>query len=305
MTSVTRRGTVLGLAAYSLSISHLVAGPWQAPSQRTGPGKPRLLSPGLRAVLPPTPELPNPPKSGIARVNGTEIYYAQFGIGADVVCLHGGLASSDYWGHQVTALAAHFRVTVMDTRGHCRSPLVSSEFGYQVFAADVLGLLDFLEIKAASVVGWSDGAITGLYLASRSPARISSLFAFAANRNPAGVKPGASHSPIFVQFLERARREYQSRAPNPSDWTRLVSGMQSVWRTQPNLSLHLLSSIKIPTAIVDGEFDEIIKADEPIRMSQQIPDATLLIQPNVGHFAMLQDPGRFTSSLLQFLLTSS
>ena len=44
-----------------------------------------------------------------------------FGNGEPVILLHGGLANSNYWGNQVPALAKHYRVIVMDSRGHGRS----------------------------------------------------------------------------------------------------------------------------------------------------------------------------------------
>jgi pimeloyl-ACP methyl ester carboxylesterase len=85
----------------------------------------------------------------------------------------------NYWGYQVRELAQNFAVTVMDTRGHGRSPLISHPFSYGLFAEDVVGFLDVLGIPAAAIVGWSEGAITGLQLAVAKPGRISKLFASA------------------------------------------------------------------------------------------------------------------------------
>src|SRR5262249_42376408 len=104
-------------------------------------------------TLPPTPQLPVPRRSETASVNGTKIYFAQFGEdGPPVLMLHGGLGNSNYWGHQVAALANQFSVTVMDTRGHGRSPVTSRAFSYGLFAQDAIGLLDYLQIPAASIV---------------------------------------------------------------------------------------------------------------------------------------------------------
>jgi hypothetical protein len=51
--------------------------------------------------LPPTPVLPEPETSGIAQLNGIRLWYAEFGHGAPVILVHGGLANSEYWGLQV------------------------------------------------------------------------------------------------------------------------------------------------------------------------------------------------------------
>jgi pimeloyl-ACP methyl ester carboxylesterase len=47
-------------------------------------------------VLPPTPALPTPAHSGTASVNGIKLWYAEYGRGAPVLLLHGGLANSAY-----------------------------------------------------------------------------------------------------------------------------------------------------------------------------------------------------------------
>jgi hypothetical protein len=54
-------------------------------------------------TLPPTPDLPKAKQSGLASINGANIWYATFGAGEPVLLLHGGLASANYWGHQVRA----------------------------------------------------------------------------------------------------------------------------------------------------------------------------------------------------------
>src|SRR5689334_24806949 len=59
----------------------------------------------LWQTLPPTPPPVAGEHTGHARVNGISLFYATVGQGPPVVLLHGGLANSDYWGHQVRALS--------------------------------------------------------------------------------------------------------------------------------------------------------------------------------------------------------
>src|SRR6202049_324432 len=124
-------------------------------------------------TLPPTPSLPTAAQSGYAPVNGINIWYATFGQGEPVILLHGGLANADYWGNQVPDLAKRFRVIVMDSRGHGRSTRNDSPFGYDLMAADVVALMDYLKIPKAAIAGWSDGAILGLDIAMTHPEHVS------------------------------------------------------------------------------------------------------------------------------------
>jgi pimeloyl-ACP methyl ester carboxylesterase len=256
-------------------------------------------------TLPPTPTLPPAKTSATVKVNGVDLYYATYGKGPAVVLLHGGLASSDYWGHQVPVLAEHFTVIVMDTRGHGRSPMTSRKFGYNIFAQDVEALLAKIEQPFVSIVGWSDGAITGLQLAMTKPNLVSKLFAFGANSTVSGLIPNGSKTPVFASYATRAKAEYAKLSPHPEKWPQLVADLGVMWRTQPNFTPQQLKAIKSTTAVSDGEHDEIIKLEHTKEISRQIPGSQLVILPDVSHFAMLQNPNQFNDKLLQFLRTES
>ena len=168
-------------------------------------------------VLPPTPSLPKAAHSGYAPVNGIKIWYAEFGKGEPVILLHGGLANSNYWGLQVPALEKRYRVIVMDSRGHGRSTRNDQPYGYDLMASDVVALMDYLKIKRAAIVGWSDGAILGLDIAIHHPDRLTKLFAFAANSDPSGVAD-ISKSPVFNAYIARAEKEYEKLSATPTQY---------------------------------------------------------------------------------------
>jgi pimeloyl-ACP methyl ester carboxylesterase len=251
-------------------------------------------------TLPPTPTLPQPIASGLAPVNGIEIWYATFGRGEPVILLHGGLANANYWGHQVRALEPHYHVVVMDSRGHGRSTRDRRPYGYDLMADDVVGLMDFLKIPKAAIVGWSDGAIIGLDIALRHPERLAKLFAFAANSDPSGVAD-LSSSPVFNAFLARAAKEYTTLSPTPNEYKAFVAQIEKMWATQPNWTAAEPRRITLPVWIVDADHDEAIKRSNTEFMAANIPGAGLLLQPEVSHFSFLQDPVQFSTDVLHFL----
>jgi pimeloyl-ACP methyl ester carboxylesterase len=251
-------------------------------------------------TLPPTPTLPKPTQSGYAPLNGIRIWYASFGRGEPVFLLHGGLANSNYWGNQVPALARHYRVVVMDSRGHGRSSHDDRPYGYDLMASDVLGLMDFLKVARAAIVGWSDGAIIGLDIGVHHPERLTKLFAFAANSDPSGVADIA-HSPVFNAYIARAEKEYEALSPTPRQYKPFLAQISKMWETQPNFSAEQLHGITVPVWIVDADHDEAIKRENTEFMANTIPNAGLLIQPWVSHFSFLQDPPQFTNDVLHFL----
>ena len=251
-------------------------------------------------TLPPTPTLPPAAQSGYAPVNGVRIWYATFGRGEPVILLHGGLVNANWWGHQVRELQKHYRVVVMDSRGHGRSTRNAEPFGYDLMASDVIGLMDFLKIPKAALVGWSDGAIIGLDIAMKHPERLTKLFAFAANSDPSGVAD-ISGNAVVTAATARAEKEYEQLSPTPGEFPAFVAQITKMWETQPNWTADDLKKITVPTWIVDGDRDETIKRENTEFMAAQIPESSLLMQPGVSHFSVLQDPEQFTADVLHFL----
>jgi pimeloyl-ACP methyl ester carboxylesterase len=251
-------------------------------------------------TLPATPTLPEAARSGYASVNGITIWYAVFGEGEPVLLLHGGLANSNYWGKQVPVLAKRHQVIVMDSRGHGRSSRDQQAFGYHLMASDVLGLMDFLKIERAAIVGWSDGANIGFDIAINNPDRLTKLFAFAGNSDPSGVMD-LSKSIVFNAFIARAKKEYEKLSPTPDQYNAFLDQISRMWATQPNFTAEQLRSIKVPVWVVDADHEEAIKRENTLFMFDNIPGSGLLIQSSVSHFSFLQDPHQFNEDVLHFL----
>jgi pimeloyl-ACP methyl ester carboxylesterase len=251
--------------------------------------------------LPETPALHNAKRSGYAPINGVRIWYAIFGSGEPVIMLHGGLANSNYWGYQVPVLSKQYQVIVMDSRGHGRSTRDETPYSYHLMAKDVIGLMDFLKIRKAAIVGWSDGAILGLDIAINYPDRLSKLFAFGANSDPSGGNEAASTSPVFLAYLARTEKEYAKLSPTPDQYKSFLNQISKMWAIDPHFTAEQLGRITVPTWIVDGDRDEAIRRENTEFMAAQIPNAGLLIQPEVSHFSFLQDPNQFNNDVLHFL----
>ena len=85
-------------------------------------------------------------------------------------------------------------------------------------AKDVIGLMDYLKIDKASIVGWSDGGIIGLDIAMNYPDRLDRLFAYGANTNVAGLKPNIDKDPTFAKYIENAGKDYERLSKTPKEF---------------------------------------------------------------------------------------
>ncbi|MEQ1867940.1 MAG: alpha/beta hydrolase [Alphaproteobacteria bacterium] len=293
-------------AALSLCLIALAACGEPAPQSKQNAAPPppaKWTTPVWETVLP-TPPLPKFDAQGTVAHDGAKIWYATIGQGTPVILLHGAFGSAENFGFQVPALLkAGYRVILIETRGHARSTRDPNRpLSYEVFASDVVAVMDALRLPKASVVGWSDGAIQGLILAMRHPKRLDRVFAFGANMDQNGIIPGITERPIFIDFMERAPKDYARLSPPPHDFKGLYDAMYLMLTTEPNYTEFDLSKISGPKiAVVDGDKEEIIKPQHTSYLGKAIPRAKLIVLPGVSHFAPMQKPEEFNAAMLAFL----
>ncbi len=245
--------------------------------------------------------LPDTDEQGYVEHDGARIWYATYGSGSPVVLLHGGLGHSGNWGYQVPALVSDgYRAVVIDSRGHGRSTRDERPFSYEMMAADVLAVMDALDLAKVSLVGWSDGACTALVLARKLPARVAGVFFFACNMDPSGVKE-FEFTPILGRCIGRHRQDYQQLSATPDQFDEFSEAVGLMQRTQPNYSVHDLAENSVPVVIVQSEHDEFIKREHAEYLARSIPNAEFVDLPGVSHFAPLQRPAQFNRAMLAFL----
>ena len=232
--------------------------------------------------------------------DGATLRYTTYGDGPPVILLHGGMGHGGNFGKQVDELtAAGYRVVVPDTRGHGGSTRDSRPFSYELLASDLKSVMDAEGIERASIVGWSDGACTGLLLAMSNPERVAGLYFFACNVDPSGTRE-LEFTPVLGRCIERHTADYELLSP-VGEFDQLADDLQVMQSSQPNLSQQQLATITVPVVVALGEHDEFIKRSHAEYLALSIPGARFELLPGVSHFAPIQRPQLFTDSVLRFL----
>lgn len=253
-------------------------------------------------TIPNPPAMPEAASSGMAPVNGIEMYYATYGAGDPVLLIHGGLGNADIWANQVIDLMQDHLVIVADSRGHGRSTRTEEPFGYDLMATDYLALLDYLKVDKVDLVGWSDGGIIGLDIAMKHPERLDHLFAHAANITTDGVNPKVGDDPVFMGiYATWMGEEYKRLSPTPDQFDAFIAQISEMWATQPNWTDEQVAAITVPTAVVVGDHDEAILPAHTEKIAALIPGSKLVILPDASHFAMLQAPAEYTAAIRAFI----
>ncbi|MBF9034458.1 alpha/beta fold hydrolase [Rhodobacterales bacterium HKCCE2091] len=253
-------------------------------------------------TVPAPAPMPDPAETGMAPVNGIEMYYAAYGAdeGIPILLIHGGLAHGDIWGDVVASLMSDHRVIVADTRGHGRSTNDGSAYSYDLLAQDYLALMDYLELDQVHLVGWSDGANIGYAISQEAPLRLASHFAHAGNVTLDGIDPAVDGDPVFGSYIEMMAEDYAGMSPTPEGFEAFLGAIVEMWSSEKPDAWEALETVPVRTLVVQSEHDEAILAEHAERIAETIPGADYLLLDDVSHFAAFQNPGTYAAEIRSF-----
>ena len=265
------------------------------------------------------------PNTGFADVNGARLYYETAGAGRPVVFVHAGLADSGMWDGQFQAFATHHRTIRYDMRGFGQSVPVKGEYSH---AEDLAGLLEFLGVTQASLVGCSQGGSVILDFALANPAAAAALVLVSAS--PVGLELDMPASPKFADlqaalltndwmaFLELSAQIWfdgAGRTPDQvnTDARKRLVGMYlrrlQLTRADPGKEQPVpdppaadrLGELNLPTLIVTGDRDLEFVHAAAAYMAARIAGAQTVMLPDAAHMLNMEHPKEFNQIVLDFL----
>jgi pimeloyl-ACP methyl ester carboxylesterase len=113
--------------------------------------------------------------------------YEVYGDGPPLLLLHGGYISE--FEKYFSDLIRNFKVIAVATRGHGRSEIGREKMSYQLFAKDAIAVLKQEKLTNVLVMGFSDGAITGLVLAADHGTYVKKLVSMGGGINTGSLLP--------------------------------------------------------------------------------------------------------------------
>ncbi|MDP1880074.1 MAG: alpha/beta hydrolase, partial [Parachlamydiaceae bacterium] len=112
----------------------------------------------------------------LAKINNQEIYFEDSGgNGPPIVFMHGFLMDQSLFDHQVAMLIPRYRCIRWDARCFGKTIWDGKPFNLYDSVKDCFGLMDFLCIDSAILVGMSQGGYCALRAAITTPDRVKAL----------------------------------------------------------------------------------------------------------------------------------
>ncbi|EOH88661.1 alpha/beta fold hydrolase [Enterococcus pallens] len=233
-------------------------------------------------------------KKTASMTDGSQIYYEIYGNGPALFLLHGNGGSGRYFSKQINSFCKHFKVFVVDSRGHGRSTNTQAETSFQLMAEDLLHIMEDEQIAQADLLGFSDGANLAMVFAAMFPKRVDHLILNAGNTVPSGIRL-LPHLASYVQyaivwlgaFVDKGMRDF-------------LPILRLLFR-DIGLSTQDLEQIDAPTLVIVGKHD-VVKTQHSMYIARSLPNASFAIVSGQGHMFARRNPKRFNQEVLEFLL---
>ena len=242
--------------------------------------------------------------------------------GRSVVLLHGMNFFGEYWASTIEALSdAGYRVVVPDQIGYGRSSKPIIPYSLHLKAWNTHALLDHLGIEEAAVVGHSMGGMVATRFAFSYPERTTHLVSVnqigltdarldrpwspprpALDRSYEAILAGQER--YYVEwkdeYMEYVRIHYGWTLSG--DWPRMamVRALQ-VQVIYQDPVVHDWPHIEVPTLVIGGEEDGPRFPELAANVAATIPDAELVLFPDVGHNPHFEAPDALHAELIRFL----
>ncbi len=261
---------------------------------------------------------------GNVEINGASLAYETAGAGPPMVMLHGHLLDQHQWDDQFQSFASDYQVVRYDARGFGRSTWPPADYNH---AADLHGLMRFLDLEHAFLMGCSGGGATCIDFTLQYPAMVDGLILVGTGIvgfQPTGPIPPSmlamsealKHGAIdqAVEYSLQAFTDGPRRAPDQVNQVarartremtsqlfsrRPVEG--AVQQTFAPDALARLDEIRAPMLAIVGSEDDQMLHDIADMLMAQAANAQRVVIPDAGHHPNMEHTDLFNQAVLAFL----
>jgi pimeloyl-ACP methyl ester carboxylesterase len=240
------------------------------------------------------------------KVGDINMYYEVHGKGEPLVFFAGLGVGTEVCTELIPVYSPEYRLVLFDNRGAGRSDAPDIPYTMEMFADDLAGLLDAIDISSAHVYGISLGGGIALCFTLIYPDRVKSLVLSSTHcGGPHMVTPDAEITKTLTNLAQanpEERAEGMMRlnvtpefaARNPAIMQEMrkerakqyTSSQGTMRQQQVSCAIDIyerLPEIKAPTLIIHGDADRLVPVENARIMAPRIRNAELVILKNAGH----------------------
>lgn len=256
----------------------------------------------------------------IALPTGAELAVHLYGDGAGepVLLLHAWGETHRVFDRLVPLLPRSLRLVVPDQRGTGDSTKPAGGYALADASADVVALLDALELDACWLAGTSSGGYVAQEVAAGHPGRVRGLALIGAPSDLRRPLPAAlagllasMHDPVTRADVEALTGALPLHVPVPAGFLddQLAAAQtipRRVWRAVAEGLVSAVPPIRrgpitVPTLILWGAEEDVLPAGQGRELAAAIEGSRLVTYEGTGHLVLWERPERVAADLAAFV----
>jgi pimeloyl-ACP methyl ester carboxylesterase len=250
--------------------------------------------------------------------SGLHLGVHEHGAGRPVVLVHAWGETHRTFDGLVPLLAPHARLVIPDQRGVGASDKPSSGYDLEQAGADLVGLMDALELDSAVLLGTSSGGYVAQQVAVDQPARVDGLVlvgsprSLAGARDPFGEVLAGFHDPVEPADIAAVKAGLALHLAVPDDFLAAqdeaaLTIPRHVWLASYHGLLHATppldtGSIVAPTLVLWGSADDLLPREQADALLRDVADCRLVVT-GAGHLVLWEVPHAVAEEVRFFLET--
>ena len=277
------------------------------------------------------------PRAQVVNLNGVAIEYLDVGTGEPIVFVHGAFNDYRTWGHYMVPVSESHRYLSYSRRyfGTQQWHDEGENFSVEVFAQDLINLIEKLGLNSVHVVSWSSGVRTAVAAGKMRPDLFKSMIHFEPVEGSVmqgienekrvqelGDAWGVNFGPILQSALGGNNEDavakfyelvfevppggYEQEREMLREVTRqnartIAINLTRYGQDKIKLTCDYVSQVKVPTLIVVGEKTHEFWQLMSRRFADCLPNAAIEVVNDSNHYAPIDKIDAFTKLVLQFV----
>lgn len=248
----------------------------------------------------------------VIAVDDLDTFYCEFGKGNNYLLLiHGWGQSHAFWNDLVKKYSNKYHIFTLDLPGFGKSREPPTIWSLTDFAKFVHNFSTTLEIKNPIIIGHSFGGKIAIAYAAEFPVKKLVLYSTSGGISEKSLYK-IVYKKVFVNFSKHIFPNLiyrlQSLIFKPTSYKNNVivnnkrsRRMLDIYTNSHEGDSNLANKIKTKTLILTGAKDNISEHGSGKFINSQIKNSLLVEINDAGHFAHLESPNKFYTSLDRFL----
>ncbi|MGD9966157.1 MAG: alpha/beta fold hydrolase [Hyphomonadaceae bacterium] len=254
--------------------------------------------------------------------------YADSGAGAPIVLVHGWAANARFFRDLAAALSKAHRVLVPTLRGHPGSDRGACPLTIETLADDLAHFFETLELRGATALGWSMGAMALWRAQPRLAGRLSALiiedmaprltndaswrYGIAGGYSAADIAGTEAEItadwPAYVARFAPRMFAANNAQPELEAWAGREmakadpGAMASFWVSMAQQDFRMaLAGVDTPMLVIHGGDSQVYPDEATAFVAQAAPHARRVVIPGAGHVPHLEAPNDFLNHVEAFV----